>query len=123
MFGLDPAAAAAISGQTACPVPPCLSANLTSEFRFTRVRKILALRGPNVWARDTVLECWVEFPPVTELVPNWRGWLLSWMPTMEPLLREEVLEPDALTLAKVLKHITLRLQSRSDLQLTFYKIV
>ena len=86
------------------------------------MRKILALRGPNLWARATVLECWVEFAPVDHFMPNWNEWLVSWLPGLESILRE-VTHPDRFTLAGLLQQITLHLASRSDLQLGFCKTV
>ena len=68
---------------------PCLPHTAPScELRSTIVRKILALRGPNLWARETVLECKVEFPELTDYVVNWRSWLLSWLPALESQLSE-----------------------------------
>ena len=99
-----------------------MSAIAINEHCSTRVRKILALRGPNIWARDTVLECWVEFLPVENPVPNWRGWLLSWVPSLESLL-QSISVLDAESRARLLNHITLYLQSRSDLQLNFFRTV
>jgi len=99
-----------------------LSSSSTTEIRSTSVRKILGLRGPNLWARATVLECWVEFSPVENPVANWKEWLVSWMPTLSSVLQETG-EPDRDTIATLLQHITLQLQSRSDLQVTFSKVV
>lgn len=87
------------------------------------MRKILALRGPNLWARETVLECRVEFPELTDYVPNWRSWLLSWLPALEPQLSSIDATPQPEALASLLLHITLNLQSRSDLLLSFGKIM
>ena len=99
-----------------------MSSSSTTEIRSTSVRKILGLRGPNLWARATVLECWVEFSPVENPVANWKEWLVSWMPTLSSVLQETG-EPDRDTIATLLQHITLQLQSRSDLQVTFSKVV
>ena len=77
------------------------------ELRSTIVRKILALRGPNLWARETVLECKVEFPELTDHVTNWRSWLLSWLPAMEPQLSEISVTPQGESLAALLQSITL----------------
>ncbi|MGV3663882.1 MAG: cyanophycin synthetase [Prosthecobacter sp.] len=93
-----------------------------SELRSTLVRRILALRGPNLWARETVLECRVEFPALTAVVPNWKDWLVSWLPVLEPsFIAAE--KPDAQTLAGLLQVITLHLQSRTDLQASFGKVM
>ncbi|MBL9133882.1 MAG: acetate--CoA ligase family protein, partial [Verrucomicrobiaceae bacterium] len=86
------------------------------------MRKINALRGPNVWARDTVLECRVEFPEITPFALNWTEWLVSWLPALEPVFKEAA-QPDPDTLARLLQHITLHLQSRTDLQVSFGRVV
>ncbi|MBN8419401.1 MAG: cyanophycin synthetase [Verrucomicrobia bacterium] len=103
---------------------PCLPHTAPScELRSTIVRKILALRGPNLWARETVLECKVEFPELTDYVVNWRSWLLSWLPALESQLSETSMTPQAEGLAALLQSITLHLQSRSDLQVSFGKVM
>ncbi len=94
----------------------------SGEIRSTIVRKIHALRGPNLWARDTVLECRVEFPELSHVVPNWKDWLVSWLPALESTVRESG-EPETATLANLLKIITLHLQSRTDLQVSFAKVL
>ena len=86
------------------------------------MRKINALRGPNIWARDTMLECRVEFPEIPAFVPNWTDWLVSWLPALEQTFKE-VAKPDAGTLAKLLVDITLHLQSRTDLQVSCGKVM
>ena len=53
---------------------------------------------------------------------NWKDWLVSWLPTLEVPVRE-LHEPDAQTLASLLQLITLHLQSRTDLQVTFGKVM
>lgn len=95
----------------------------SDELRSTVVYKILALRGPNLWARETVLECWVEFPGIPAPVGNWRSWLLSWLPGLETQFAEADTTPTPATLASLLQHITLHLQSRTDLQVSFGKVV
>ena len=95
----------------------------TDEPRSTVVRKILALRGPNLWARETVLEAWVEFPPIAGQVSNWHAWLLSWLPALEERLAGLEATPSADSLAVLLHDITLHLQSRTDLQVSFGKVV
>ena len=48
-------------------------------------RKVLALRGPNIWANFPVLEAWVDLgdldKPSTEF-PGFNDRLMRWMPTM-----------------------------------------
>lgn len=82
---------------------------------------MLALRGPNIWSRDTALECWVEFPPIDPPVPNWRDWLKSWLPGIAELL-PGVPATDPGALAQLLILITQRLQSRPDLPPGFSRI-
>ncbi len=62
----------------------------------------------------------MEFRPVHEFVPNWKDWLHSWVPGLEPTLKQ-VTTPDEETLALLIEQITLELQSRSDLKLSFCK--
>lgn len=103
---------------------PCLPNSVpSSELRHTIVRKILALRGPNLWARDTVLECWVAFPEVTSHAEHWRSWLLTWLPALEILRDDAYATPTSANLAALLQQITLHLQSRTDLQVSFGRVV
>lgn len=95
----------------------------SSEIRSTLVRKTYALRGPNFWTRETVLESWVEFPKVIAQVAVWRSWLLSWLPGLELQLAATDVTPNAHALAVLLQHITLELQSRNDASVPFGKVV
>jgi len=104
------------------PSPTCLSDTSHTELQSTSEIRVLALRGPNIWSRATALECWVEFHPVANPAPGWRDWLLSWVPAIEPVLRE-ITAADPHSLARLLNHVTLHLQSRTDLLLGFHKIV
>ncbi|MGE0605740.1 MAG: cyanophycin synthetase [Pirellulales bacterium] len=49
-------------------------------------RKVLALRGPNVWARFPVLEAWVDLGPLkdspSDELPGFNERLMAWLPTM-----------------------------------------
>ena len=49
-------------------------------------RKVLALRGPNVWANSPVLEAWVDLGPwkdsPSHTLPGFNERLMSWLPTM-----------------------------------------
>ncbi len=49
-------------------------------------RKVLVLRGPNIWARDTVLEAWVELGALAgACTSNARGFherLTGWLPSL-----------------------------------------
>jgi cyanophycin synthetase len=48
--------------------------------------KVLALRGPNIWARFPVLEAWLELGPLTDArsdeLPGFNVRLMSWRPTL-----------------------------------------
>jgi cyanophycin synthetase len=48
--------------------------------------KVLALRGPNIWARFPVLEAWVDLGPLvdarSDLLPGFNARLMSWLPTL-----------------------------------------
>ena len=49
-------------------------------------RKVLALRGPNVWANFPVLEAWVDLEALkdspSDELPGFNERLMSWLPTM-----------------------------------------
>ncbi len=49
-------------------------------------RKVLALRGPNVWARFPVLEAWVDLGPLkdspSDILPGFNERLMAWLPSM-----------------------------------------
>ena len=100
-----------------------LSQSSTTDITSSVPHKILALRGPNVWARVTLLECWMEIPPATGAVAGWRKRLTDAMPELEPLLREEEVCTKGPGLGAVLQAIALELQSRVSNQVTFSKIV
>ena len=106
-----------------CPLqrPTLLPHTLPTEAPVTRVQRILALRGPNLWSRHSALECWVEFLPISNPLANWIDWLRSWLPGLESAL-EGVAKPDPSTLANLLKDITLHLQARPDSDLSFFQI-
>lgn len=50
------------------------------------IRKVLALRGPNIWSRHTVLEAWVDLAALKDSssahIPGFNDRLMSWLPTM-----------------------------------------
>ncbi len=49
-------------------------------------RKVLALRGPNIWARFPVLEAWVDLQELKDspsnILPGFNDRLMAWLPTM-----------------------------------------
>ena len=49
-------------------------------------RKVLALRGPNIWAKFPVLEAWVDLGAVkdspSDELPGFNERLMAWLPTM-----------------------------------------
>ncbi len=49
-------------------------------------RKILTLRGPNIWSRRPVLEAWVDLQELkdspSDSIPGFNDRLMSWLPTM-----------------------------------------
>jgi cyanophycin synthetase len=51
-----------------------------------RLRKVLALRGPNIWANFPVLEAWVDLGELDEVyshqIPGFNDRLMAWLPTM-----------------------------------------
>jgi cyanophycin synthetase len=95
-----------------------LSAPTSTELQSTRVCKIQALRGPNIWSQDTAIECWVAFPELPPVKPDWRDTLQASVPALEapPAL------PDPVSLARLLGQLTLALQNRSDLVLEFLTV-
>jgi cyanophycin synthetase len=50
------------------------------------IQKILALRGPNIWANFPVLEAWVDLADLKDSpsneIPGFNDRLMSWLPTM-----------------------------------------
>lgn len=96
------------------------------------IRKVLALRGPNIWANFPVLEAWVDLgelkdSPSNEL-PGFNERLMSWLPTMiehrcsigqrggffERLRRGTYL-------GHILEHVTLELQELAGTPVGFGK--
>jgi cyanophycin synthetase len=50
------------------------------------LRKVFALRGPNIWANFSVLEAWVDLGPwkdsPSDSMPGFNDRLMAWLPTM-----------------------------------------
>ena len=86
------------------------------------IRKVLALRGPNIWSRHTVLEAWVDLGALkdtsSEQMPGFNDRLMSWLPTM---IEHRCSEGErggffqrlrwGTYLAHILEHTTLELQT------------
>ena len=86
------------------------------------IRKVLALRGPNIWANFPVLEAWVDLKELNDKasdeIPGFNERLTTWLPTLvehrcsvgqrggfiERLRRGTYL-------AHILEHVTIELQS------------
>jgi len=51
-----------------------------------KIRKVLALRGPNIWSRHTVLEAWVDLGVLKDTssahIPGFNDRLMTWLPSM-----------------------------------------
>ena len=51
-----------------------------------QIRKVLALRGPNIWSRHTVIEAWVDLGPLkdssSEQFPGFNDRLMAWLPSL-----------------------------------------
>ncbi len=95
-------------------------------------RRVLVLRGPNVWARYPVLEAWVDLGDLkdspSDEMPGFNDRLMSWLPTMiehrcsvgerggffERLRRGTYL-------AHILEHVTLELQTLAGTSVGFGK--
>ena len=85
-------------------------------------RKVLALRGPNIWANFPVIEAWVDLGELkdraSDEIPGFNERLMGWLPTMiehrcsigerggffERLRRGTYM-------AHILEHVTLELQT------------
>jgi cyanophycin synthetase len=94
------------------------------------IRKVLTLRGPNIWANFPCLEAWVDLGPYkdtsSEMLPGFNDRLMTWLPTMiehrcsigerggffERLRRGTYL-------AHILEHVTLELQSLAGTEVGF----
>src|SRR5215470_6777761 len=51
-----------------------------------QIRKVVKLRGPNIWANFPVLEAWVDLEELkdtsSEMIPGFNERLMSWLPSM-----------------------------------------
>ncbi|MBI5280296.1 MAG: cyanophycin synthetase [Candidatus Solibacter usitatus] len=93
-------------------------------------RKVLALRGPNIWANFPVIEAWVDLGELNDKgsdeIPGFNERLMSWLPSMvehrcsvgerggffERLRRGTYL-------AHILEHVTLELQALSGVEVSY----
>ncbi len=87
-----------------------------------RFRKVVVLRGPNIWANSPVIEAWVELGPLKDTASNavlgFNDRLKSWLPSM---IEHECSEghrggffvrlDEGTYPAHILEHVTLELQS------------
>ena len=86
------------------------------------IRRIFALRGPNIWSRYPVLEAWVDLGDLKDRpsssMPGFNDRLMAWLPTMIEH-RCSVGERggffsrlrDGTYPAHILEHVTIELQS------------
>jgi cyanophycin synthetase len=95
-------------------------------------RKVLALRGPNIWANFPVLEAWVDlgrfedYPSNT--LPGFNDRLMAWLPSMiehrcTPGVRGGFFQRlrDGTWLGHILEHVTLELQTLAGTPVGFGK--
>jgi cyanophycin synthetase len=95
-------------------------------------RKILTLRGPNLWSRRPVLEAWVDLQDLkdraSDSIPGFNDRLTAWLPTMIEH-RCSVGERggffqrlrDGTYPAHILEHITIELQTQAGTPVGFGK--
>jgi cyanophycin synthetase len=95
--------------------------------------KVLALRGPNLWANFPVLEAAIELGPwrdrPSHTLPGFNDRLLSWMPTLAThrcnlgVLGGFVTElKEGTSLAHAVAHVALELQSLAGQPVTFNRV-
>ena len=92
--------------------------------------KVLALRGPNIWANYPVLEAWLDLEELkdspSDELPGFNERLMSWLPSMIEH-RCSVGERGGFFvrldrgtyLAHILEHVTLELQSLAGYEVGF----
>jgi cyanophycin synthetase len=91
------------------------------------VRKVLSLRGPNIWAVFPVLEAWVDLGPLADLapvqLPGFDQWLREWFPAPIASPGSWDSSPAGLrrgaSLAHVLERLTVRLQCLAGTEVSF----
>jgi cyanophycin synthetase len=86
------------------------------------IRKVLALRGPNIWANFPVLEAWVDIKEFedapSDMLPGFNERLMSWLPSMVEHRCSEGVRGGFFErlrrgtwMAHILEHVTIELQS------------
>ena len=94
------------------------------------IRKVLALRGPNIWANFPVIEAWVDLGPwkdsPSDSIPGLNERLMNWLPSMvehQCSLGErggffERLRQGTY-LAHILEHVVLELETLAGVEVAF----
>jgi len=100
--------------------------------RFMEIRRVVVLRGPNIWANFPVLEAWVDLKEFNDIasdeMPGFNDRLMNWVPSMiehrcsigerggffERLRRGTYL-------AHILEHVTLEVQTLAGTPVGFGK--
>jgi cyanophycin synthetase len=105
-------------------LPLCLDRHEESHMEL---RKVLVLRGPNVWACFPVLEAWVDlgalkdWPP--DGLPGFAERLMAWLPSLVGHRCAAGRLPECFRrdthLAHVLEHVALELQMRAGAEVGF----
>ncbi len=106
------------------------SSEAGSHVAYMQIRKVLALRGPNIWANFPVIEAWVDLAEwkdrSSDTIPGFNDRLMSWLPGMiehhcsigerggffERLRRGTYM-------AHILEHVTLELQSQAGVDVSY----
>ncbi|MGE3807765.1 MAG: Mur ligase family protein [Gemmataceae bacterium] len=96
------------------------------------LRKVLALRGPNIWANFPVLEAWLDLGPLndasSEEMPGFNERLKSWLPSLIEHRCSEGVRGGFFErlrrgtyLAHILEHVTIELQCLAGHEVGFGK--
>jgi cyanophycin synthetase len=94
------------------------------------IKKVLALRGPNMWARSPVLEAWVDLQELKDSpsnsIPGFNDRLMGWLPSM---IEHECSEGhrggffvrlrEGTWMAHTLEHVTIELQNLAGNKIGF----
>jgi cyanophycin synthetase len=90
--------------------------------RFLEERRLLTLRGPNIWAQFPVLEVWVDIKEFNDIpsneIPGFNERLMNWLPTMIEHRCSRGIQGgfferlrDGTYLAHIFEHVVLELQT------------